>query len=95
MKGLDVSQWEQWLAQSPLVERQKRSFGITVRWYLSFCRRGRSEVPHQSARDFIEWARKEKRPQEWQVEGWKGAIRWLFRAAKAAAFIRVHLRFLF
>ena len=36
----------------------------------------------QSARDFIAWATEQKRPQPWQLEDWKEAIRWLFLAAK-------------
>ncbi|HZL43344.1 MAG TPA: hypothetical protein VFD66_08685, partial [Verrucomicrobiae bacterium] len=39
----------------------------------------------QSARDFITWAQREKEAQDWQVEGWKEAIRWFFWAAKLAA----------
>jgi len=35
---------------------QKRSVGLTVRWYLSFCAGGRGGVCRQSARDFIAWA---------------------------------------
>ena len=84
VQAVDVSQWPQWLAQAPLPDRQKQSVEITVRWYLSFCRRGRGGISHESARDFIAWAQQTKRPQPWQVERWKEAIRWLFRAAKAA-----------
>ena len=39
---------------------------------------------HESARSFIEWAQQEKQPEAWQVEQWKEAIRWFYRAAKSA-----------
>ena len=39
---------------------------------------------HESARGFIEWAQQEKQPEPWQVEQWKEAIRWFYRAAKSA-----------
>jgi integron integrase len=70
------------LAQAPLPESFRRSTQITIRWYLSFCRRARVEASVQSARDFIEWAAREKHPEPWQLEDWKEGIRWFFRAAK-------------
>jgi hypothetical protein len=82
MASLDFPEWPQALACAQLPERQKHSFAITIRWYLGFCRRARGEVSFQSARDFIAWAVQEKGPQPWQVEEWKEAIRWFFRAAK-------------
>ena len=83
MKAFDFSHWPERLAQAPMPERNKDSFAITIRWFLSFCRRGRSEVSHQSARDFIAWAGSEKKAQPWQIEEWKEALNWFFRAAKA------------
>ena len=70
------------MAQSQMPERQKRSWEITLRWYLSFCRRGRVGVTVESARQFIAWAQRDKQAQAWRVEGWKEAINWFFRAAK-------------
>jgi len=43
--------WLEILSAGPLPGRLKHSFEITIRWYLGFCRRGRSEVHGQSARD--------------------------------------------
>jgi hypothetical protein len=42
MQGFDFSHWSERLAQAPLSERHKQSYLITLRWYLSFCRRGRA-----------------------------------------------------
>jgi hypothetical protein len=82
MHKIDFPEWRAVLAQAELPGRLKRSFEITIRWYLSFCKRGRADVTAQSARDFIAWAAQEKHPQDWQLEHWKEAIRWFFRAAK-------------
>src|SRR5512141_2983507 len=73
MQRIDFPEWQEVLAQAELPERRKRSFEITIRWYLSFCRRGRAEVTFESARDFIAWALQEKQAQDWQVEEWKEA----------------------
>jgi hypothetical protein len=82
MRRMEFPEWPEALAQAQIPERLKHSFEITIRWYLSFCQRGRGEVTVQSARDFIAWAVEQKRPQQWQVEQWKDAIRWFFRASK-------------
>ena len=85
MRTIHFPEWPQVLAQAALPERLQHSFEITIRWYLSFCRRGRAEVTVQSARDFMAWAVQEKHPPEWQVEEWKEAVRWFFRAAGTQA----------
>ncbi len=72
------------MAAADFPECHKCSFAITLRWHLNFCRRGRGEVTHDSARDFIAWAQAHKQPEPWQLESWREAIRWFFRAAKAA-----------
>jgi hypothetical protein len=92
MKGTWFEGWVEVLAQSQLPERKKRSWEITLRWYLSFCRRGRVGVTVQSAREFVEWAQQEKQAQAWQVEGWKEALNWFFRAAKGRPSSRTRVR---
>jgi integron integrase len=73
--------WPEALAASGLSPQEQRSYGIVVRWYLSFCRRGRVGVNHESARQFIQWAQQSRPAQDWQVEGWKQGLRWFFREA--------------
>jgi integron integrase len=85
VKRIHFPHWKEVLARAEFPDRQKRSFEITIGWYLSFCRSGRGEVTVQSARDFVAWAVEEKKPALWQVEQWKEAIRWFFRESKAAA----------
>jgi len=82
MREIRFTDWEEVLQGSRLPERQKQSWSITIRWFLSFCRRGRAPVHVQSARDFIEWAIREKQPEPWKLERWKEAIRWFFRQAQ-------------
>lgn len=82
MRDLHFGDWAEVLAATNLPERNKRSWAITLRWYLSFCRRSRVGVNVQSARDFIAWAQTEKQPQPWQIEEWKAALNWFFREAK-------------
>ena len=71
--------WTKALAQAPLSPAHRESYAITLRWYLSFCRRGRVPVDHASARQFIDWAVEQKHPEPWKLECWKDAIRWFFR----------------
>ena len=75
MKQIQFPEWAEVLAQRDLPGRQKASWTITLRWYLNFCRRGRAGVTVQSARDFIEWAQKEKHPEPWQLELWETLFR--------------------
>ncbi len=56
MEEVHFSDWAQWLERAELPDRQRQSWAITVRWYLSFCQRGRGGVNHQTAREFIAWA---------------------------------------
>jgi hypothetical protein len=85
MREIRFHQWEEVLQHSSLPESQKQSWTITIRWFLSFCRRGRAGITAQSARDFIEWAQREKQPEAWKVERWKEAIRWFFKSAPRPA----------
>ena len=83
MREIRFRDWVQVLNQAEIPDREKKSWGITLRWYLSFCQRSRVAVTVQSARDFIAWAEGEKHAGPWQVEEWKNAIRWFFREAKS------------
>jgi hypothetical protein len=82
MQEINFPDWKEVLAGQEMPRRLKQSFEITIRWYLSYCRRGRGAVHFESARDFIDCVAREKKPQEWQLEQWKEAIRWFFREGK-------------
>jgi hypothetical protein len=63
MQKIDFPAWREVLTQAELPGRLKRSFEITIGWYLIFCKSGRADVTVQSARDFIAWAAQEKHSQ--------------------------------
>ena len=89
MKDIQFTRWAEVLDQSSLPQHIKHSWFITLKWYLGFCRRNRAGVNVQSAREFIEWAQRDKQAQPWKMEGWKDAIRWFFKeAARRAALPR-------
>ena len=71
------------LATTSLDVRKRESYAITIRWYLSFCRRGRVAVDHASAREFVGWAAAAKGSPDWRVEQWREALRWFFRTGHA------------
>jgi len=81
MKEVEFPNWQEVLAKANLPDRRKRSYEITLRWYLNFCRRGRACVTVQSARDFVDWAAQTKKPQPWQLDQWKESLNWFFREA--------------
>ena len=53
MRRIEFPEWQEVLGQAKFADQVRRSFEITIRWYLSFCRRARVDVTAQSARDFI------------------------------------------
>jgi hypothetical protein len=81
---MNFHDWDQYLEAAPLSSQHRQSFGITIRWYLGFCRRSHTGVSFQSARSFIDWATEEKSPEPWKLEEWKEAIRWFFRTGRSA-----------
>ena len=66
--------WAEVLAESGMASKQRESFKVTIRWYLGWCARNSVGCSVPSARDFIDWAAAEKRPNEWVLEQWKTAI---------------------
>jgi len=47
-RRLHFSEWPEVLARAPLSPAHREGYAITLRWYLSFCRRGRVPVDHAS-----------------------------------------------
>ena len=77
--------WDEHLAAGGLPESVRLGHGITLRWYLGFCRRQRRAVSFDSARDFIAALERDRQPSASQLEVWKEALRWFFREGKALA----------
>lgn len=74
--------WEDVLGESNLPAHRKASWGITIRWYLSWAKRARVPIDFNSARDFIAQVEVEKHPSPHRLEQWKDALRWFFREAR-------------
>lgn len=68
--------WDDVLQASDLPHHRKESWGITIRWYLSWAKRARVPVDFDSVRDFIAQVEVEKHPSPHRLEQWKQALRW-------------------
>lgn len=77
-------EWATVLEGAGLPDRLKESFGITIKWFLGYCRRARCDVTKASANAFIQTVKAEKLPSKFQVESWVNALRWFFREAALA-----------
>lgn len=74
--------WATELEACELPSRDKSSFEITIKWYFGFCSRSRSRASFASAKAFIDTVKREKKPQSFQLESWRNALRWFFRNAE-------------
>lgn len=82
---VDFRQWEKVLEEDAAVPPHlKKQFGITVRWYLSYCRKEGLRASFASAKLFFIHVDHERNPEDWQREQWRNALRWFFRSAKVA-----------
>lgn len=82
MKTIHFPRWAEVLGASDLPQQTSESFKVTLRWYLGWCQRNSVGCSKQSARDFIDWAQRTKKANDWMVERWREAIRWFFKTAK-------------
>lgn len=74
--------WKEVLQASELPEREKKSFEITIKWYLGFCKKARCYVTKETANSFVETVKRERLPERFQVVQWCNALRWFFREAE-------------
>ena len=82
MEMIHFPRWAEVLSKSSLDERTAENYRVSIRWYLSWCRKCGLGCTVKSATDFVEWAHAEKNASEWMVERWKEGIRWFFVNAK-------------
>lgn len=75
--------WKAELDASDLPEQDKKSFRITINWYLSYCKRARCRASKESANAFYESVKRERRPKQFQLVQWRNALRWFVRNAPA------------
>ncbi len=64
-----------------LSESERTAFKITIRWFLSHCKRNGVGADIEQARAFVVNAQAEKQPKDWVLQRWKEAINWFFRNA--------------
>jgi len=74
--------WDLVLKASDFPESRKESIAITIKWYLSWCKKAKQAVDIESARAFIDVAERDKNPSDYTLESWKENIRWFFRESK-------------
>ncbi len=77
---INFPQWDVVLEASDLGEKRK-SYAITIRWYLKWCKDQHLGASIQSALDFFGWVEGTKEPSEFALESWKAALRWFFKEA--------------
>jgi len=70
--------WQVRLHNSGLVSPIINAYEITIRWYLFYCTETALDLSVSSARLFIAAAKREKKPEDWQIKQWKDAINWYF-----------------
>lgn len=83
MKAVRFPRWAEVLKDAEMHELDRECFLVTIRWYLSWCRKCGVGCDFDSARNFVEWARAEKNAEAWVVERWQKGLNWFFRHAKA------------
>ena len=82
-KIIHFPRWAEVLSSSDLNSKTTNAYKISIRWYLSWCARRSEGCSVDSAREFVDWAQREKNAEEWAVDRWKDALRWFFVTAKA------------
>lgn len=81
-RPVDFGNWAPVLHSTPgLPEAVKNQFAITIRWYLSSCRREALPVTMATAKRFLEIQIRAKDAKDWQETQWRNALRWFFRSA--------------
>lgn len=58
-KLLHFPRWAEVLRNSDMPDKVKRSYEITLRWYLAWCRKSAVGCSVDSARAFVVWAQQE------------------------------------
>lgn len=78
---VSFADWKDALLCSGLLEQDRKSYEITINWFLSYCRRSRSPATRRAANAFYETVKRERDPKPFQLTQWKNALAWFFRSA--------------
>jgi hypothetical protein len=84
-KTIHFPRWAEVLSSSELDSKTSKAYKISIRWYLSWCAQRSVGCSVESAREFVEWAQREKNAKQWAVDRWQDALRWFFCNGKGAA----------
>jgi len=87
MRAIKFPDWQDVLeCDAALPASDRNSYKITIRWFLSYCRRVRRPANKEQAYAFMEEACERKQPGDWVLGKWKDGINWFFiHAPKEAA----------
>lgn len=82
MRAIHFPNWQSVLeCDAALSEKERGAYRITIRWFLSYCRKVQRPANKEQAFAFIDEASEQKQPTDWVLERWKEAINWFFRHA--------------
>lgn len=81
---ISFGRWAEVLAASDLRNDLKESYGITIRWYLSGCKRSGERASVESIRCFLDTLKRERRPSEADYQRWRQALLWFYREGQKA-----------
>ena len=70
--------WSEALRDAGLPEKTRKSFEISIKWYLGFLASKGVPATVESAREFIESTARARKPEEWMLEQWRAALNWFF-----------------
>lgn len=86
MKTVQFANWNEVLESAALPDAAKKSYRITIRWYLSYCHQQHCPACFDSARAFMAAAMQQKSGMDdWVYERWREGIRWFFRNGQQVA----------
>lgn len=74
-RQIHFPQWQDALQSVP-DEGLQQSRSITIKWYLSWCKRRGRPVTANTASDFLGEMLVEKQPQKWAFESWRQSLVW-------------------
>ena len=78
-RGIWFPQWSEVLSSAQLPPGLRTAYRQAVVEYLSFCKRSRQRATLDSARQFMQQAKRQRRLDEPQVAAWKSGLNWFFK----------------
>lgn len=73
--------WRDELDLAKLPPELVKSYSITIKWYLGYCKKAKCRATRGTANAFFEMVKRERLPSDFQLTAWRNALRWFFREA--------------